>query len=131
MVSKLCSRSQGQPSGARSRAMIPTRRSNLSPVVIGLVGIAGRWNSHCGTAILVCAMWLDQNAEWIGRWPRGVRFLDWVRFVIFLFVGALGSALPVCCGVSSTTEYSSRRGEPGAGAFKLLLGEGKKLFNLC
>jgi len=54
MVSMLYSRSQGQPPGARSRAMIPTRRSNLSPVVIGLVGIAGRWNSHCGTGVLVC-----------------------------------------------------------------------------
>src|SRR5216684_3111421 len=54
MVSKLCSRSQGQPSGARSRAMTPTRRSNLSPVVVGLVGIAGCWNSHCGTGVLVC-----------------------------------------------------------------------------
>src|SRR5580698_8680200 len=39
MVSKLCSRSQGQPPGARSRAMIATRRSNFSPVVCGSAGI--------------------------------------------------------------------------------------------
>src|SRR5260370_30398416 len=94
MVSKLCSRSQGQPSGARSRAMIPTRRSNLSPVVVGLVGIAGRWNSHFGTAILVCAMWLDQNTEWIGRWWRSVHFWGWVYLVISLFVVAFGFRSP-------------------------------------
>src|SRR5499433_3440915 len=32
MVSKVCSRSQGQPPGARSRAMIETAFSNFSPV---------------------------------------------------------------------------------------------------
>src|SRR6266436_4840902 len=90
MVSKLCSRSQGQPSGARSRAMIPTRRSNLSPVVVGLVGIAGRWNSHCGTGVLVCVRSLHQNTEWIERCGRGVHFWDWVRLVILLFVVAFG-----------------------------------------
>src|SRR5215469_7401202 len=33
MVSKVCSRSQGHPPGARSRAMIETTRSNRSPVI--------------------------------------------------------------------------------------------------
>src|SRR6266496_5413243 len=33
MVSKVCSRSQGQPPGARSRAMMDTARSKRSPVV--------------------------------------------------------------------------------------------------
>src|SRR5262245_9998298 len=32
MVSKLCSRSQGHPPGARKRAMMATARSNLAPV---------------------------------------------------------------------------------------------------
>src|SRR5262245_38764306 len=32
MVSKVCSRSQGQPPGARSRAMMETAFSNFSPV---------------------------------------------------------------------------------------------------
>src|SRR5258706_6182786 len=84
MVSKLCSRSHGQPSGARSRAMIPTRRSNLSPVVIGLVGIAGRWNSHCGTAILVC----------VGNWIRTRSGLgDGGEVSIF----GIGFVLQFCC----------------------------------
>src|SRR5215469_1087297 len=33
MLSKVCSRSHGQPPGARSRAMMETARSNRSPVV--------------------------------------------------------------------------------------------------
>jgi hypothetical protein len=33
MESKVCSRSQGQPPGARSRSMMLTARSNRSPVV--------------------------------------------------------------------------------------------------
>src|SRR5215510_6071975 len=32
MVSKLCSRSQGHPPGARKRAMMATARSNFAPV---------------------------------------------------------------------------------------------------
>src|SRR5260221_10262951 len=36
---------------------------------------------HRGSGL--CA-WLDQNTEWIGRWRRGVHFLDWVRFAILL-----------------------------------------------
>src|ERR1700758_1902572 len=34
MESKVCSRSQGQPPGARSRAMMETARSKRSPVVL-------------------------------------------------------------------------------------------------
>src|SRR5215469_9840263 len=33
MLSKVCSRSQGHPPGARSRAMMDTARSNCSPVL--------------------------------------------------------------------------------------------------
>jgi hypothetical protein len=72
MVSKLCSRSQGQPPGARSRAMMATRRSNLSPVVVGLVGIAG-------VGILIVAH------EWVGKRRRSVHFWDSVRFSFSLF----------------------------------------------
>ena len=35
MVSKVCSRSQGQPPGARSRAMMDTNCSNFSPALMG------------------------------------------------------------------------------------------------
>src|SRR5271166_2183571 len=34
MLSKVCSRSHGQPAGARNRAMMETSRSNFSPVVV-------------------------------------------------------------------------------------------------
>ena len=36
MVSKVCSRSQGHPPGARSRAMIDTSCSNFSPALMGI-----------------------------------------------------------------------------------------------
>src|SRR5258707_15671325 len=104
MVSKLCSRSQGQPSVARSRAMIPTRRSNLSPVVIGLVGIAGRWNSHCGTGVLVCVHgWIRTRS---GLGDGGEVSIFGIGFVLqFCCVECLlGSALPLGLRVSSSTE---------------------------
>src|SRR5215831_5682435 len=66
MVSKVCSRSQGQPPGARSRAMMDIARSNRSPVV----GIAITLNEGEGFSLSVVKCSIQK------RWVVGNEAID-------------------------------------------------------
>ena len=51
MVSKVCSRSQGQPPGARSRAMMDTNCSNFLPALMGIFTVAAARSGKVGVRL--------------------------------------------------------------------------------